>query len=240
MKKETAYKIGLIVVAILLLIVTGLFFFKTLEIKSINKTVQTQSAELTKYKNTVTTFVNENNKLINSVQEINIEKRNAKAALTAAGIQIDSLKEVGIKANRLISFLRAELTVSNQGQGTVIYIDTLKTDDKPNIEKKINLKYDDGILKLNPITSYILKDDIFLDYKTITRVDVAELWDRDWFLGKKTISLSITSPDNNVEVVNGQAFRFTEKRKFYEKPVVLIGTGFTLGVAAVVAIITTL
>ena len=143
------------------------------------------------------------------------------------------LKAVGVKLNKVLSITRVGLTTTDSilvpvhDTIQVCGTDDFKTQKNFNYEDKwLNLK---GSADFTKIGDNLVFDNLKVNYQVNNELGVTYEYDRDWFLGKKYLSLTVTSENPNTTTGKVQTFVIKPEKRFYEKWWFHTAVGFAAG-----------
>lgn len=209
------------VIVILLVALAVLFFVQKRKITRLTEQAQVQAVELSQLQDSVLTYTTKYGQMISKVNSVEIDKRNLREALEASGIQIKELKDKDIQWRKLVSVLRAELEVA--GEGTTAVTDTFKI-----IEHTTDTVYyqtikpwTNGYLSLFEMTIENNNFDFSYNYKTPVEIYTEQL-------RKKTI-VTFSLPDPEARITTAASVTIDQKKKFFERPVVVGTAAFLAG-----------
>lgn len=204
---------------ILVLSLIGAIFYFKREARNFKDMAQVKAVELSTLKDNVSVLQKKNGELAFQIGSIEVEKRNLKESLAILGIENKDLKEMGIRQRNLISLLKLEIESFGSVQTTVI--DTFKIVETDTIYFQKVQDWDNGYLNL--FNAQIEKGQFDFNYKYSTGINIFQE------NRKKDVVVTVQLSDPNASIVSGNSITISDKKKFYERPVVWGVAGFLGG-----------
>lgn len=169
------------------------------------------------------------------IEELNFNQVSASNDRELGKLKKD-LADMGVKLKNVKSITRAETTTA----GTVLVAvhDTIPCDGTDDYKIKKPFVYGDKWLDIKGETQFskigknVVIDTVSIKYEVRNNLTMAYAYDRNWFLGKKYLSLTITNDNPNTKVGKVQTYVIKNEKRFYEKwwfqAAIGVGTGWYL------------
>jgi hypothetical protein len=180
---------------------------------------QIQAVELSFKENEILIFETKNGDLVNKLNAVEVDRKNLKAGLEAAEIDIKELKEMNINYKNIIATLSLKIESLGSGQTTVT--DTFKIVETDTIYFQKVQDWNNGYLNL--FNAQIEKGQFDFNYKYNTGINIFQE------NRKKDVVVTVQLADPNASIISGNSITISNKKKFYEKPVIWGVAGFLGG-----------
>lgn len=210
--KKIYWLIGIIFLGVVI-------FAQHREIRNLRFENQIQAVELSFKENEILIFETKNGDLVNKLNSVEVDRKNLKTGLEAAEIDIKKLKEMNINYKNIIATL--SLKIESLGTGQTTISDTFKIVETDTIYFQKVQDWGNGYLSL--FNAQIEKGQFDFNYKYSTGINIFQE------NRKKDVVVTVQLLDPNASIISGNSITISNKKKFYEKPIVCCVAGFLGG-----------
>jgi len=204
-------------IIILLSLLVGYIFFQKLKIDKLREQTQLQSIELSTLQDSVLVHRTKIGQLTSKIDVIEVDKNNLKKSLEVMGFNLKELKEREIKWKKVEIALRSELKA--QGTGSTTVIDTMIVEKTDTVFYSM-FNYNDEHITFN---GNII--DKKLDFNYQYRVGIDFLLEPK----RKSTIVNVILDDPNASITTATSIKVTNKKTFFERPIVWGAAGFIGG-----------